>query len=186
MSDFVVRGIRTDEWRPAKALRLEALKDPAAAIAFLETYEDAAARPDSFWQERALRAGGAAGGVRQFVAEAAGGEWIGTVTVLVEEAGSVDWAGLPVERRQGHVVGVYVRPEWRGGGVTRKLFEAGVEWAWGVGVERVRLLVHQKNLRAQRAYRKAGFAPSGLTVPVGEGFGDFSGEIEIEFVRERG
>ncbi|WP_416976193.1 GNAT family N-acetyltransferase [Streptomyces sp. T028] len=186
MNGFVVRGIRADEWRLAKALRLEALKDSAADIAFLETYEDAVARPDSFWQERALGAGEAAGGVRQFVAEAAGGEWVGSVTVLVEEAGSVDWAGLPVERRQGHVVGVYVRPEWRGGEVTPGLFEAGVEWAWEVGLERVRLLVHPENLRAQGAYRKVGFVPSGVSVPVGEGFGDFSGEVEIEFVRERG
>ncbi|WP_107122083.1 GNAT family N-acetyltransferase [Streptomyces sp. DSM 15324] len=186
MNDIVVRGIRTDEWRPVKALRLEALQDSDAAIAFLETYEDAAARPDSFWHGRALGAGAEDGGVRQFVAEAADGEWVGTVTVLVEEAGSVDWAGQPVERRQGHVVGVYVRPEWRGVGVIQALFEAGVAWAWGVGVERVRLLVHQKNLRAQQAYRKAGFAPSGVTVPVGEGIGDLSGEIEIEFVRERG
>ncbi|WP_133911856.1 GNAT family N-acetyltransferase [Streptomyces sp. NBC_00582] len=186
MNDFVVRGIRAEEWRQAKALRLEALKDSAASIAFLETYEDAAARPDSFWQERALGAGEAAGGARQFVAEADGREWVGSVTVLVEEAGSLDWAGMPVERRQGHVVAVYVRPEWRGGAVTRQLFEAGVEWAWEAGLERVRLLVHQDNLRAQGAYRKVGFVPSGVKVPVGEGFGDFSGEVELEFVRERG
>ncbi|MEU1178000.1 GNAT family N-acetyltransferase [Streptomyces sp. NPDC005820] len=186
MNDFVVRGIRAEEWGLVKALRLEALKDSAAAIAFLETYEHAVALPDSFWQERALGSGEGAGGARQFVAEAAGGEWVGSVTVLVEEAGSVDWAGLPVERRQGHVVGVYVRPEWRGGAVTRELFEAGVEWAWGVGVERVRLLVHEENLRAQQAYRKVGFAPSGIAAPVGDGFGDFSGQVEIEFVRERG
>ncbi|MFJ8107629.1 GNAT family N-acetyltransferase [Streptomyces sp. NPDC096132] len=186
MNNFVVRGIRAEEWDSAKAFRLVALRDSAASIAFLETYEDAAGRPDSFWQERASGAGEEGVGARQFIAEAEGGEWVGSVTVLVEEAGSVDWAGYPVERRQGHVVGVYVRPEWRGGAVIRGLFEAGVEWAWGIGAERVRLLVHEKNLRAQGAYRKVGFVPSGVSVPVGEGFGDFSGEIEQEFVLERG
>ncbi|MER5434404.1 GNAT family N-acetyltransferase [Streptomyces sp. NPDC002588] len=177
MNDIVVRGIRADEWDAVRALRLEALKDPAAPIAFLETHEDAAGRPDSFWQERASGAGEDTGGVRQFVAETAGGEWVGSVTVLVEEAGSIDWAGSPVERRQGHVVGVYVRPEWRGGGVTRELFEAAVEWAGSRGLERVRLLVHERNLRAQGAYRKAGFVPSGVTVSLDE-----SGENEMEFV----
>lgn len=48
-----VRPIRADEWPKAKELRLLALKDPAAPIAFLETYEQAATEPDSFWQERA-------------------------------------------------------------------------------------------------------------------------------------
>ncbi|MFC4505633.1 MULTISPECIES: GNAT family N-acetyltransferase [Streptomyces] len=181
MNDFVVRGIRADEWESVKALRLVALRDPVAAIAFLETYEDAVARPDSFWRERALGAGEGAVGVRQFVAVDGGGEWVGSVTVLVEEAGSVDWAGLPVERRQGHVVGVYVRPEWRGGAVSRELFEAGVEWAWGVDVERVRLLVHERNLRAQGAYRRLGFTPSGVTVPSGEDGKD----VELEFERMR-
>ncbi|MFF4589300.1 GNAT family N-acetyltransferase [Streptomyces sp. NPDC001388] len=186
MNNFVVRGIRAAEWESVKAFRLMALRDPAAPLAFVETYEDAAERPDSFWQDRASGSGEKGLGARQFVAEADGGEWVGSVTVLVEEAGSVDWAGYPVERRQGHVVGVYVRPEWRGGRVTRELFEAGVEWAWKTGLERVRLLVHERNLRAQGAYRKVGFVPSGVTVPVGEGFGAFSGEKEREFVLERG
>ncbi len=101
--------------------------------------------------------------------------------MLVEEAGTTDWTGSPVERRQGHVVGVYVRPEWRGSGLTKALFGAGLEWAWAGGAERVRLVVHPDNERAQGAYRKAGFVPSGRTVPP---TGGKRGEVELEFVIE--
>ncbi|MFH9549470.1 GNAT family N-acetyltransferase [Streptomyces sp. NBC_00377] len=181
MYTYVVRVVRAEEWASVKALRLLALEDPAAPLAFLETYETAAERPDSFWQKRAADAAAeGAGTVRQFIAQAEDGQWAGTATVLVEEAGSVDWAGFPVERRQGHVVGVFVRKEWRGSGMTQALLGAALEWAWELGLERVRLIVHERNLRAQGAYRKAGFTPTGRTVPMAEG----SEENEYEFVVE--
>ncbi|MEV5081792.1 GNAT family N-acetyltransferase, partial [Streptomyces sp. NPDC056159] len=109
------------------------------------------------------------------------GEWVGSVTVLVEEAGTTDWAGFPVERRQGHVVGVYVRPEHRGCGLTEVLFDEALQWAWDIGVERVRLIVHEDNGRALRFYRRIGFLPSGVTVPLTAG----SAESELEYVLER-
>ncbi|MDN3245417.1 GNAT family N-acetyltransferase [Streptomyces sp. ZSW22] len=180
--DYVIRSIRADEWPAVKELRLRALRDPLAHLAYLETYDDAAARPDSFWQERAAKSAEGASGARQIIAEGPGGLWLGTLTVLVEEAGTTDWAGSPVERRQGHVVGVFVRREWRGSGLTKALFDAGLEWAWASGLERVRLIVHPDNGRAQAAYRKAGFAPSGRTVQL---VGGGPGEVELEFVVER-
>jgi GNAT superfamily N-acetyltransferase len=179
--DYVIRSIRADEWPAVKELRLRALRDPVAHLAYLETYEDAAARPDSFWQERAAGAAEGTSGTQQIVAEGPDGLWLGTLAVLVEEAGTTDWAGFPVERRQGHVVGVFVRPEWRGSGLTKALFDAGLEWAWANGVERMRLIVHPENVRAQGAYRKAGFVPSGRTVPLAGGPGDH----ELEYVLER-
>ncbi|MFD5285556.1 GNAT family N-acetyltransferase [Streptomyces rubrogriseus] len=179
--DYVIRSIRADEWPAVKELRLRALRDPVADLAYLETYEEAAARPDSYWQERAARGAEGAAGAQQVIAAGPGGLWLGTLTVFVEEAGTTDWAGFPVERRQGHVVGVFVRPEWRGSGLTKALFDAGLEWAWANGVERMRLIVHPDNTRAQGAYRKAGFAPSGRTVPLEGGPGDH----ELEYVLER-
>jgi len=176
-----IRSIRPEEWSAVKELRLAALQDPVAHLAFLETYEQAAAEPDSFWQGRAAGGSEGAAGAQQIIAETQDGIWVGTVTVLVEEAGTEDWAGIPVERRQGHVVGVFVRPEYRGTGLTKALFDAGLEWAWGRGVERVRLLVHEENGRAGAFYRKMGFVPSGVTVPWSEG----SGESELEMVIER-
>ncbi|KOU55090.1 acetyltransferase [Streptomyces sp. MMG1533] len=181
MSSYVIRSVRVGEWPAVKALRLAALQDPVAHLAFLETYEEAAAKPDSYWKERT--AGGAEGatGVQQIIAEGPDGRWVGTLTVLLEEPGTTDWAGFPVERKQGHLVGVFVRPEERGNGLTDVLFDAALEWAWGRGAERVRLIVHEENGRAQRFYRKVGFVPSGTTVPLAAR----PGERELEFVLER-
>ncbi|MER5476592.1 GNAT family N-acetyltransferase [Streptomyces sp. NPDC002734] len=173
-----VRVIRAGEWREHKALRLAALRDPVAHLAYAETYEAAAAQPDAFYQART--AGAAEGGtaVRQFVAEVPGqrGVWAGSATVLMEEAGEKDFLGRPIACRQGQVVGVFVRPEYRGSGVVEELFEAAVAWAYERGAERVRLYVHERNERAIRAYRRLGFEPSGVRVPKGPD------DVELEFV----
>ncbi|WP_330265938.1 GNAT family N-acetyltransferase [Streptomyces griseorubiginosus] len=178
---YVIRSVRAHEWPAAKELRLTALQDPVAPLAFLETYEEAVARPDSFWKERTAQGAEGADKVQTIIAEAPDGQWVGTVTVLLEEPGTVDWAGFPVERKQGHLVGVFVLPEERGSGLTDVLFDAALEWAWAHGAERVRLIVHEDNGRAQRFYRKAGFEPSGVVVPLAAA----PGQSELEFVLER-
>ncbi|WP_189876616.1 GNAT family N-acetyltransferase [Streptomyces bluensis] len=183
----VVRAIRAEEWQRVRELRLESLRDPVAELAFLETYEEAVAKPDSFWEERAA---GAAEGTRerqQFIAETADGEWVGTVVVLLEKAGSLDVFGGVVEREQAHLVGVFVRSEYRGGavGVTGALFDAALEWAWGAGVERVRLFVHERNTRAKAFYRKAGFVASGVTLPDPVRVEGRELEYVVEYVGER-
>ncbi|MEV5873991.1 GNAT family N-acetyltransferase [Streptomyces sp. NPDC052101] len=178
--DYVIRAIRPEDWPRVKQLRLDALRDPVAHLAFLETYEEAAARVDAFWQDRAVGSGEGSMAARQFIAEAPDGSWAGSVTVLIEEAGTKDWAGYPVEGRQGHVVGVFVRPEHRGNGLLKSLFDAGVAWARERGAQRVRLLVHEDNARARGAYIKAGFVPSGVVVP----FIKDEAENELEFVLE--
>jgi len=170
-----VRRTRADEWRETRELRLAALQDAAAPVAFLETYDVAAARPDAFWQERA-RGNATSDTVAAFVAVDADGRWVGTTTGLVEEPGATDVLGGPVAQRQVHLVGVFVRPEHRGGGVLRELFEGVQGWARGLGVERARLCVHVDNLRAQAAYRKLGFTPSGERFLLEQG-------EEIELVR---
>ncbi|WP_328720789.1 GNAT family N-acetyltransferase [Streptomyces sp. NBC_00247] len=183
-TDHVLRRVRPEEWPSVKELRLLALQDPAAPVAFLETYENAAGEPDSFWQQRT--AGGAEGSdVAQFVAEAADGRWMGSVTVLVERSGGEDIFGGKAEAAQGHLVGVFVRPEVRGTGVTDALFRAAEEWAFGLDdpyLGRLRLFVHENNPRAAAFYRRYGFVPTGDTVPVP----GVPGEHEVEYVRERG
>ena len=179
--NYKIRSIRADEWAAAKELRLVALQDPVAHLAFLETYEAAKAQPDSFYQERATGAAEGAEKAQQIIAEGPDGEWVGTLTVLLEEAGTVDWAGFAVERKQAHIVGVFVRPEVRGIGLTEVLFDAALEWSWGRGVERVRLIVHEDNERARRFYGKVGFVPTGVVVPL-PGKAD---ERELEMAFER-
>ncbi|MFE1908788.1 GNAT family N-acetyltransferase [Streptomyces gardneri] len=185
--DYSIRTIRADEWEQGRALRLTALQDPVAHLAFLETYADAEARPDSFWQERTVNASeSGAGGVRQFVAEAPDGRWVGTVTVLVERAAAETFFGDVPVVEQTHVVGVFVRDEARGSGVIDALFEAAAEWSWSLEqrIERVRLYVHGENVRAQAAYRRLGFVDTGVRValhgsPVEQ-------ELEYELLRSAG
>lgn len=61
--NYVIRPVRAEEWALAKELRLAALQDPVAPVAFLETYEQAVAQPDEFWQDRTAR-GAEAGATR--------------------------------------------------------------------------------------------------------------------------
>ncbi|WP_414168323.1 GNAT family N-acetyltransferase [Streptoverticillium reticulum] len=183
--DHTIRSVLADEWRQVRELRLEALQDPAAPVAFLDTYDQAVARPDSFWQQRAAdNAEGKA--VIAFVAEGPDGAWIGTATVLVElpggEGGFAGEAAVP----QTHIVGVYVRPEHRATGVSRALFEAALEWSWALTeppVERVRLFVHEQNDRARAFYRKMGFEPTGLTLALPDD--PAQKEYELAIVRPR-
>ncbi len=170
-----VRRVRADEWERVRDLRLDAVRDPAAAIAFLHSFAEESAHDDAFWQERTT---GAASGeaVAQFVAES-DGEWVGTATVLRRPAGSVDHHGRPVTAARGDVVGVFIRQEHRGRGIVEALFDAAARWAASLGDSALTLDVHVDNARAQAAYRRAGFADTGVqfTASIGD---------EIEMARE--
>jgi ribosomal protein S18 acetylase RimI-like enzyme len=169
---YTIRAVRPEDWPRARELRLAGLQDPVAHLAFLETYEQAAARPDGFWQERTDRAAEAQS-VVQLVAERSDGYWLGTVTVLVEPAGERSLFGDTPERSQTHLVGVFVRRQARGTGLADELLRAALEWSWALAdprVERARLHVHEENTRAEAMYRRAGFARTGASVPApGEG-----------------
>lgn len=168
--DYVIRPVRADEWQPVRELRLAALQDPVAPVAFLETYEQGLKRSDDAWRERTVAASeDGAGAVRQFIAEGPDGRWAGTVSVLVERPDGEARFGDAAPVDQGHAVGVFVRPEARGTGVAEALFRAALGWSWSLDeprLERVRLYVHEDNPRAAAFYRRIGFAPTGETVPM--------------------
>lgn len=162
----LIRTVQADDWRKAKELTLASLADPVAPVAFLTTLDEMTGKPDSFWQERVTRSsqGTAA---RQFIAEGPDGAWAGTVVVLVERPGNDDFFGKPIEAPQAHLVGVFVHAEHRGSGLTEQLFEAGLTWAWSLEeptLDRVRLFVHDENVRAAAFYRKFGFTATGVAV----------------------
>ncbi len=180
--EHTVRAVQAEDWKQVRELRLAALQDPLAHLAFLDTYEQERAMPDSYWRGRTADA--AEGRVsRQFVAQAADERWLGTVSVLVERAGVETFFGDVPPVEQAHVVGVFVRPEARGTGMAQALFRAAEAWAWRLEhrVERIRLFVHQDNQRAEASYRKAGFAPSGHTIPAGHD----ASRVERELVLSR-
>ena len=174
--NHVIRAVTAKDWQQVKELCLEALRDPVAAIAFLDTYDNATAQPDEFWQERAAGSWGEMI-AQQFIAERTDGRWDGSVTVLIERAGHGDVLGRPADVDQAHLVGVdqahlvgvFVRPEQRGTGLARALFDAAIAFAHELDepkVSRVRLYVHQDNQRAEAFYRKTGFTRSGRSIPV--------------------
>ncbi|MGW5781566.1 GNAT family N-acetyltransferase [Streptomyces sp. NPDC003863] len=183
--DYSIRTIRADEWEKTREIRLAALQDPVAHLAFLDTYEDAVERPDAFWKERAEGASESGEGkVRQFVAEGPDGGWVGTISLLVERPSDEVRFGEAAKTEQTHIVAVYVRPEARGTGIIDALFRAGVEWSWSLPepvIERVRLYVHEENGRAAAFYRRFGFVATGERVAVpGD---DTAQELEYEMVR---
>ncbi|HCJ49836.1 MAG TPA: GNAT family N-acetyltransferase [Microbacterium sp.] len=171
MTAPAVRRIGLAEWREVRDLRLRAVSDPDAAIAFLTTRDEEERRGDTFWQERA--AGGAlSDDAAQFVAEQ-DGEWIGTATVLLRRGGDVDHLGRAVPAPRADLVGVYVAPDARGRGVFAELCAAAARFAAERGADALTLDVHVDNARARAAYAKVGFTPTGET---------FTGSIGDELV----
>jgi len=168
------RRIRPDEWELVRSLRLESTADPDAAIAFIESQEEVAARTEEFWRERTETAA-TSEVVAQFVAEQ-GAQPVGSLSVLIRATGQTDGSGRFVDDRRAHVVGVWVRPGSRGSGAVDELLAAASAWAAGLGLGQVQLDVHRDNHRAQAAYRRAGFAPTGET---------FTGPIGPEIVMAR-
>ncbi|MCH6230070.1 GNAT family N-acetyltransferase [Microbacterium sp. CFH 31415] len=162
MSDPHVRRVLATDGNRLRALRLEALQDPAAGIAFLESYDEAVVRPADFWEARAIGAA-LSGSAAQFIAEA-GPAWVGTLTILIPEPSVPDHFGRVREEGTALAVAVYVSPSHRGHGVVDALMTAGAEWARHQGCARLLLDVHQDNARAQAAYRRLGFTATGSTI----------------------
>lgn len=152
--EYRIRAVRGEDWAQLRELRLAALADPVADVAFNETYARAAAQSEDFWRRRANQ--GVEGRLAEtFIGEdeADPGHWLGSVTVLDE-----GWAA--------QVVGVYVRPEHRGRGLAAALFEAVEDWALArAEVECLRLHVHERNHRAEGFYLRQGFGRTGAFVP---------------------
>ncbi|OEU86602.1 hypothetical protein DB35_23180 [Streptomyces abyssalis] len=147
---YKIRAVRAEDWQQLRELRLAGLADPAASVAFNETYENAAGQSDEFWLRRAAQ--GTQGTLAEtFIAEdeEAGGRWVGSAAVLDEGESA-------------HVVGVYVRPEHRGTGLAEGLLRAVEDWAGErPRVTRMLLHVHEHNPRAEAFYRRIGYVRTG-------------------------
>ncbi|WP_395640778.1 GNAT family N-acetyltransferase [Pseudolysinimonas sp.] len=168
---IVIRRVRADEGPRVRRLRLEALADPVAAIAFLETTEQALARPDAEWSERAARNATAADQAG-FVA-VLDDEHVGSVVVFPRRAGEPDYFQRIPTVDTATLVGVYVSPRVRGRGVIDALIRAAQDWARDAGYPELTLDVHERNVVAIAAYRRGGFEV------VGEFAGDDGREIAM-------
>ena len=144
-----IRAIRTDEWEALRDVRLRALADPDAEIAFGEPLETARARPEQDWRDLAAR--GAAGETDR-------------VVVAVDDHGSLVGMTAAFLEREGTsalVWGMWIDPEQRRLGLARRLLGSLAEWAATVGAKRLRLHATEPNDVARRLYESVGFTPTG-------------------------
>ncbi|AKG43628.1 N-acetyltransferase family protein [Streptomyces xiamenensis] len=142
---YTIRRTRREDWARLRELRLAALRDPLAGVAFYQTHEAALEIPREEWERRAA-------GARTVTFIGETGEhrpWAGMVSVYPEPDPAADHVV---------VVGVYVRPEHRGTGMAAELMEEAIAWA---GDREIRLRVHENNPRAARFYASLGFLPNG-------------------------
>jgi GNAT superfamily N-acetyltransferase len=55
---------------------------------------------------------------------------------------------------------MYVKPQFRGQGINKKILQGLIDWARNCGITEVRLEVYNENTIAKTAYLKAGFKPN--------------------------
>ncbi|GAA5197917.1 hypothetical protein GCM10023322_70170 [Rugosimonospora acidiphila] len=121
-----------------------------APLAFLETIDEAAARPHAEFAAK-LRERVAGNAQALFVAAADGR--------LVGQAGGFTPPGT---RGVTLVFAVYLAPTWRGRGLLGRLVDAVAQWSLAAGRPELELEVMTGNQRAIRAYQGLGFVDTGL------------------------
>jgi predicted GNAT family acetyltransferase len=148
VAEVTVRRVTIDDAARVRALRLEMLAD--APLAFIETIDEAAARPHE--QFRARLADKVQGtGSAQFIAEVDGR--------VIAQAGGYAPPGI---RGVTLIFAVYVSPDWRGTGLLGQLVDTLAQWSRAAGRPLLELEVVASNHRAIRAYQRLGFADTGL------------------------
>lgn len=143
-----IRRVGPSDWESFRAVRLASLSESPAA--FGSTYEDWVDAPAERWQSRLTQV---------------------PLTLLACEATEVVGvvSGQPVGEDWVELISMWVAPLTRGDGVARQLIDAVTLWA-AEQDRRTYLMVRRDNLRARRAYERAGFIDTGIPEgwPVGE------------------
>jgi predicted GNAT family acetyltransferase len=148
VAEVTVRRVTLDDAARVRALRLEMLAD--APLAFIETIDEAAARPHEQFRARLSdRVQGS--GSTQFIAEIDGR--------VVAQAGGYAPPGTSGVTL---IFAVYVSPDWRRTGLLDQLVDALARWSRDAGRPLLELEVVTGNHRAIRAYQRLGFADTGL------------------------
>ena len=131
-----------------RELRLEGLR--VHPEAFGSDYEASLARPREWWEARVAPKGDDGA----LLVAADGDELVGTAGIVRGNS--------PKQRHGAVIVGVYVRPAWRGRGVADALLERCLAWAREHGVWKVTLGVATVNTPAIRRYLACGFTVYGV------------------------
>jgi ribosomal protein S18 acetylase RimI-like enzyme len=144
----VLRRVVPSDWPALRSLRLEALQD--TPVAYCESRADALRVPDEGWQARTAR--GAEGGDAFQVLAWLGGAPVATAVGFLDGGDAV-------------LAAVYVSLAWRGRGLLDRMVDEVAGWAVSRSAPRLRLLVHESNAPARRAYERLGFTATGHREP---------------------
>ena len=140
-----VRQIRANEWKIGRTVRLAALID--SPNSFSETYADAVAMPDAFWQGRAKR--GAKGEISFGALAFDGDEPVGMAVGIMDQA----------DNSVAYLAAMWVAPAQRGTNAAPLLVDSVVDWAVSRSADILYAGSLEGNTRALAFYLKAGFSP---------------------------
>lgn len=141
-----VQRLDEEDWRTLRDIRLRSLTEDHPVLGSVEREQGF---KEAHWRMR-LR------GSPWFVATHARRP-IGLVSVIVEP-------GTPAGER--HVMGLWVAPERRGTGVGEALLAAAAQEALADGATRLTAWLLDGDSPVEAVLRAAGFAPSGVRMPV--------------------
>jgi ribosomal protein S18 acetylase RimI-like enzyme len=165
MADPTVSRLLPQDWQAYRAIRLAMLQESPRS--FGGTHAQAAGFDEQLWQQR--------------LADNA----VMLAVVGTTPAGSVMYSEFGMtDRDDCALYGMWVDPRFRGTGVGRALVDAVVAQARAAGKRRVVLRVVADNAPAAGLYERAGFVPTGRTLPClhdGTAF-----EVEMALVLEDG
>ena len=149
--EVIIRPTREADAAALRELRLEALwMHPES---FSSDHATSAARPASYWVERAQLGNGERNQITCVAQSAAGGELVAMCGLYREEESKL--------RHSANLWGVYVRPAWRGLRIADALIDACENWARQRDIQIIRLAVVDTNHAAIRCYQRRGFIAYG-------------------------
>lgn len=147
---IIIERITTNNALVFKAARLRALLE--SPTAFSSTYAKESQITDEEWLKRSVR--WSSDGSVGFLA-LAGERACGMIFCFEGEE----------ERLQGHVVSMWVDPEFRRAGIGKELIHSVVSWARSRRMQELKLMVTSVNDGAIAFYERLGFRMTGKTGP---------------------
>ncbi len=147
---ITIRPAVDEDLADYRELRLEALQSHPEA--FSSDYATQMAYPIEWWQQR-LRTS-IAGEDSQQIFALDGQKLVGMCGVYLGSSLKT--------RHNAWIVGVYVRPAWRGLAIAGQMVNRCLQWAAGKGATIAKLGVAAKNIAAITSYQRSGFSVYGL------------------------
>ncbi len=142
---MIVRRLAAADWEANREIRLEALADSPGN--YFTSRAEAARRTDDEWRAMLADPDMAVFGLFD------GDALAGLTAIYVD--------GADPERRTAGLAMSYIRPAWRGRGLTALLYAARLGWARERGMARVHVSHRASNAPSRRAIERHGFVRIG-------------------------